>query len=48
MAWTLFKYENGGNSYIAKTEKEKNRILNKYKNREIKKISENAYLIGRE
>lgn len=44
MEWTLFKYQNGGNPYIAKTEKEKNRILNKYKEN-IEKIGENTYFI---
>ena len=44
MEWALFIYENGGNPYIAKTEKEKNRILNKYKGK-IEKLSENRYLV---
>lgn len=44
MEWCLFKYENGGNPYIAKTEKEKNRILRKYKGN-IEKIDENNYFI---
>ena len=44
MEWALFKYENGGNPYIAKTEREKNRILNKYKGK-IEKIAENRYLV---
>ena len=44
MEWTLFKYENGSNPYIAKTEKEKNRILKKYENN-IVKIGDNAYLV---
>ena len=42
--WTLFKYEDGSNPYIAKTEKEKQRIINKYKNR-IEKIQEDVYYI---
>ena len=44
MAWTHFKYENGSNPYIAKTEKEAKRIINKYKNR-IEKIKDNFYYI---
>lgn len=42
--WTHFKYEDGSNPYIAKTEKEKNKILNKYKNRYVK-LKDNFYLI---
>ena len=42
--WTLFKYEDGSNPYIAKTEKEKQRIINKYKNR-IKQIDNDMYYI---
>lgn len=33
----IFNYKDGSNPYIAKTEKEKNKILNKYKNYEITK-----------
>ena len=47
MAWTLFKYENGGNPYIAKTEKEKNRILKKYGNRAIKE-NDDLFIIKEE
>ena len=28
--WTLFEYTSGGNPYIAKTEKERDRIIRKY------------------
>ena len=45
--WILFKYEDGSNPYIAKTEKEAKRIINKYKNRIIK-ISNNNYYIKEE
>ena len=45
--WTLFRYEDGGNPYIAKTEKEKNRILKKYGNRAIKQ-EDDLYFIKRE
>jgi hypothetical protein len=44
MAWTLFKYENGSNPYVAMTEKEAKKIINKYKNR-IEKKAENFYYI---
>lgn len=47
MAWTLFRYENGGNPYIAKTEKEKNRILRKYGKRAIKE-DDDLYFIKNE
>lgn len=42
--WTLFKYENGSNPYIAKTEEEKKKILIKYKNK-IVKIDSDYFLI---
>lgn len=42
--WTHFNYENGSNPYIAKTETEKERIIDKYKNK-IEKIKDNFYLI---
>lgn len=42
--WTHFKYENGSNPYIAKTEKEAEKIKNKYKEKCIK-IKEKFYLI---
>ena len=42
--WILFKYEDGSNPYIAKTEKEKDRIINKYKDR-IQAIKDDAYYI---
>lgn len=35
---TIFNFKSGSNPYIAKTEKEKERILKKYKNYEISKI----------
>lgn len=47
MAWTLFKYEDGSNPYIAMTEKEAKRIINKYKNR-IEKKAEDFYYIKEE
>ena len=47
MIWILFKYENGSNPYIAKTEKEAKKIISKYKNR-IEKISNNFYYIKKE
>lgn len=34
---TIFNFKSGSNPYIAKTEKEKERILKKYKNHEISK-----------
>jgi hypothetical protein len=34
---TIFNFKSGANPYITKTEKEKNRILTKYKNCEITK-----------
>lgn len=34
---TIFNFKSGSNPYIAKTEKEKERILKKYKNYEISK-----------
>lgn len=46
MEWVLFKYENGGNPYIAKTEKEMKRILKKYQGRIEKK--EGYYFIKEE
>ena len=47
MKWTLFKYENGSNPYIAKTKKEKNRILKKYQGK-IEKIKDNLYIIKKD
>lgn len=44
MKWILFRFENGSNPYIAKTEAEAKRIINKYKNN-VKKISNNYYYI---
>lgn len=44
MSWTVFKYEDGSNPYIAKTEKEKYRIIMKYKNN-IEKIGDYVYLV---
>lgn len=35
---TIFNFKSGSNPYIAKTEKEKERILKKYKNYEITKV----------
>lgn len=45
--WTLFRYEDGGNPYIAKTEKEKNRILKKYGTRAIR-LDNGNYFIKKE
>lgn len=44
MKWILFRFENRSNPYIAKTEVEVKRMLNKYKNN-IKKVSEQCYYI---
>ena len=44
MKWVLFRFQNGSNPYITKTEEETKRILQKYKNR-VKKISEHYYYI---
>ena len=43
--WTLFKYENGGNPYIAMSEKETKRILRKYGKRAIKKATGFYYIM---
>ena len=43
--WTLFKYENGGNPYIAMSEKETKRILRKYWKRAIKKATGFYYIM---
>lgn len=42
--WVLFKYEDKSNPYIAKTDKEVKRIMNKYKGR-IEKIDDDVYYI---
>jgi hypothetical protein len=42
--WTLFRYEDGSNPYIAKTEKEKNRILKKYGTRAVKIDNDNYFI----
>jgi hypothetical protein len=42
--WYHFEYKSGANPYIAKTEKERDRILRKYKNRVTKK-DENTFVI---
>ena len=47
MKWILFKYEDGSNPYIAKTEKEAKRMMDKYKNR-IEKIKNDCYFIRKE
>lgn len=47
MSWTLFKFEDGSNPYIAKTEKEAKRIINKYINR-IEKKTDDFYYIRKE
>lgn len=44
--WIIFEYKSGSNPYIAKTEKEKNRILNKYKNNVVEQISNRKFLIN--
>ena len=43
-AWATFEYKSGGNPYIAKTEKEKQRILNKYKGK-VKETKKGFYEI---
>lgn len=43
--WTHFSYKSGANPYIAITDKEKRRILNKYKGK-IKQISDDMYEIN--
>lgn len=43
--WTLFKYENGGNPYVAMSEKETKRILRKYGKRAIKKADDFYYIM---
>ena len=45
--WVQFTYEDGGNPYVAKTEREKNRLLRKYKGR-IEKLSDMTYLVKSE
>ena len=42
--WTIFKYEDGSNPYTATTEKEKKRIMNKYKDR-IEPLGKDFYYI---
>ena len=42
--WVLFEYENGGNPYIAKTEEEKQKMLDKYKEKALR-ISGARYFI---
>ena len=42
---TYFKFKSGANSYVALTEKEKYRILNKYKGR-VQRIDFNTYEIN--
>lgn len=44
MDWIVFKYENGSNPYISKTEKDFERMLKKYKNNVVK-ISNDFYYI---
>ena len=43
--WTLFKYENGSNPYIAMSEKETKRILKKYGKKAIKKADDFYYIL---
>lgn len=43
--WVIFKYKSGGNPYIAKTEKEKQRILKKYKNN-VEQVNNRTFLIN--
>ena len=43
--WTLFKYENESNPYIAMSEKETKRMLRKYGKRAIKKADGFYYII---
>lgn len=47
MNWILFKFADGSNPYVAKTEKEAKKIIKKYKNR-IKKLDDNFYWIKEE
>lgn len=44
MNWTQFIYTSGANPYIAKTDKEKNRMLKKYKNKVIQ-VGESTYVV---
>lgn len=43
-AWYHFEYKSGANPYIAKTEKERDRLLRKYKNR-VKKVDDTSFVI---
>lgn len=43
--WAVFEFTSGSNPYIVKTQKEKIKMLKKYKDNEIKSIGENHYLI---
>lgn len=45
--WFVFMYQSGGNPYIAKTEKERDRILRKYKRMgvEVLYTSENSFTV---
>ena len=44
-SWVIFKYKDGSNPYIVKTEKEKNRILKKYTGK-IEQIKTNVFFIN--
>lgn len=41
--WTQFRFKSGANPYIAKTEKEANRIIRKYGKKNIKKIKDGFF-----
>lgn len=42
--WTLFRYEHGGNPYVAKTEEEKQKILKKYIGKVVQ-LSDREYFV---
>ena len=42
--WCLFRYESGANPYIAKTKKEKEKIIKKYKNNVVKIDNTNYFI----
>ena len=43
-AWYHFEYKSGANPYIAKTEKERDRLLRKYKDK-VKKVDDTSFVI---
>lgn len=43
-AWYNFEYKSGANPYVAKTEKERDRLLRKYKDR-VKKVDDTSFVI---